>query len=609
MTHTLQAIAWTLIHFCWQATALAAVYRILSLAVARSSSHARYLVALSVLLLMMAVSAATLAWELGAGGATQAPPVSTSMVVNPPGSAPASRDLPHTMEPGRLAAQFAPSGFSLASVLPWVDGIWIAGVLALSLRSLGGWWFIQRLRTSARTQPPAAIHASFLRICAALGLRRSVLLRVSNSIAGPVTVGAVRAMVLLPLSAISSLGPDELEVVLAHELAHVRRADFLWNVIQTLAETLFFFHPAVWWINACIRHERELCCDDLALKICPNPVVYAGALFRLEEQRSRQLRLAMALDGHQPPQTLRMRIARILGDPAEISPGRSARPLSLAAACAAIIIFLLPVPQLLARLSPRPKAAVFQETAGNPLPKPSAAHPIPANISMRLAAPLQPVIIVSDAPQQEPVAIVASESADKPQTAPQDKPQERSSETQQHKSTYIDAMKAAGYDVDLDKYIAMKIQDITPEYARAMSQAGFGKLSADDLISCKIQGVTQEYIAQLKQQGLEVKSVHDAVSYRIFSVTPEFVAGMKAAGFDGLTSKQLLSLRVQGVTPEYARSITQQFPGATADDLVKTRIFNIDTAFIDSAKKHGFTNLSLEKLVRLRISGVLDEEK
>jgi hypothetical protein len=105
-----------------------------------------------------------------------------------------------------------------------------------------------------------------------------------------------------------------------------------------------------------------------------------------------------------------------------------------------------------------------------------------------------------------------------------------------------------------------------------------------------------------------VKDVHDAVSYRIFEVTPEFVAGMKAAGYGDLSSKQLLAMRVQGVTPEYARSIAQQFPGATAEDLVKTRIFNIDAAFIALAKKHGFTDLNLEKLVKLRVSGVLEDD-
>ncbi len=141
-----------------------------------------------------------------------------------------------------------------------------------------------------------------------------------------------------------------------------------------------------------------------------------------------------------------------------------------------------------------------------------------------------------------------------------------------------------------------------------MAQAGFGKLSADDLIACKIQGVSPETIADFKKQGLEVKSIHDAISYRIFGVTPQFAAGMSKAGFKNLDSKKLLALRVQGVTPEYAQSIASQYPGATVDDVIKTKIFNINSDFIAQAKAHGFTNLSLDKLVQLRISGVLDDE-
>jgi hypothetical protein len=120
--------------------------------------------------------------------------------------------------------------------------------------------------------------------------------------------------------------------------------------------------------------------------------------------------------------------------------------------------------------------------------------------------------------------------------------------------------------------------------------------------------VTPEFLADLKKRGLEVKSLQDAISYRIFDVTPEFVAGMKAAGFDNLSSQQLLTMRVQGVTPEYATTIRKQFPNATTEDIVKTKIFNIDAAFIADAKSHGFTGLSLDKLVQLRISGILDDE-
>jgi hypothetical protein len=375
-------------------------------------------------------------------------------------------------------------------------------------------------------------------------------------------------------------------MVLAHELAHVRRADFLCNLVQTLVETLFFFHPAVWWMGNRIRHERELCCDDLALKICPNPVTYATALFRLEEHRARQWRLAMALDGHQTSQTLRLRIARILGEPVSRLGGRPVQPFSLAVACVALSVSLVVARPVVASLNPLHSAVPTHRATmnANAMPQGKGLKPALKATSMRVA------------------------SADMVLQAAASGPQEKQSDSSQPKGSYIDRMKAAGYDVDLDKLIAMKVQDVTPEYAQGMAQAGFGKPSADELIACKIQGVTPEYISSLEQQGFQIKSFQDAVSFRIFGVTPEFVAGMKSAGFSDLTSQQLVSLRVQGVTHEYARQIAQEYPGATVDDLIKTRIFHIDAAFIESAKKHGFTHLSLEKLVQLRITGLLDDE-
>jgi beta-lactamase regulating signal transducer with metallopeptidase domain len=570
-------------------------------------------VALSALLLMLAAAAGTFAWELRDGFSSAAFAGSGSGEQNAlQGSALAHGAFPRSLEPGIAAAESAAKSLTLAEMLrgmlPWIDGLWVLGVVVLSLRTLGGWMLIEKLRRSATADAPAAVQASFLRIAAAMGLRREVLLRVSSAIAGPVTVGVVRALVLLPLSAATSLSMEEMEVVLAHELAHVRRADFLWNLLQALAETLFFFHPAVWWVSARIRYERELCCDDIALEYCSNPLVYAHALFRLEEQRSRQMQLAMALDGHQLPRTLRMRVARILGEPVMGKGMDAIRPRSLAAACAALMVLLLPVPQLLARLNP--VAAV------TPTKTREAVRPVLATVSVQAPKP-------SPSVPRAAVAETSAPNADESRVEQQDQDEEKADGAEQTaqasepqaapstpgKGSYIDRMRAAGYDVDLDKFIAMKIQNVTPEYAQAMSQLGFGKLSADDLIACKIQGVTPEVISKFKQEGFEVKSVHDAISYRIFNLTPEFAAGMKAAGFDGLGSKEMLAMRVQGVTPEYARAIKEQYPSATADDVVRTKIFHIDAAFIASAKKHGFTNLSLDKLVQLSISGLLDDEK
>jgi beta-lactamase regulating signal transducer with metallopeptidase domain len=597
MTHTLQSLAWTLIHFCWQAAIVAVVYRVLSVALACRSSQARYVVALVSLLLMLASAGATFAWEMRSGASSH---VFITKGSNPETTIAAS-DLPRTMAPGIVAASPMTESFSPVRLLPWIDGLWVIGVVALSLRSLGGWWLIQRLRASANDLPSAAIRANFKRISNAMGLRRIVLLRVSSAIAGPIAVGTIRTLVVLPLSAVTSLSPEELEVVMAHELAHICRADFFWNLLQTLAETLFFFHPAVWWISARTRHERELCCDDIALRICPNPIVYAHALYLLEKQRSRQLNLAMALDGHQSPQTLRMRIARILGEPLATGVSRPSRPFSLVAAFAALAILGLPVPQLLATLNPTPKASPAPVTAselslGSIVVRPVIAVHIAANHSVSAAHPHIQAATPEPAPETAPEANTEAQSDDK--TPGLAKPG----------SSYIDRMKAAGYDVDLDKLIAMKTMNVTPEYASAMANVGFGKPSADDLVACKSQGITPEFVAQIKKDGFEIKSLQDAIAYKMFGVTPEFAAAMKAAGFDGLTSSKLLDMRVQGITPEYVRDIRQQFPNATAEEVLQTRIFRIDAAFIASAQKHGFKDLSLQKLVQLRISGLLDDE-
>lgn len=580
MSYTLDALAWTLIHFCWQAAAVAVVYRIASLVLARGRSEMRYALSLAALLLMVGGALGTFAWEMRSATSSPAlPNIAAEMK-----SVALRAALQQKATPGKQVVGLVSDVSSSMNLLRWIDGLWVLGVGVLSMRSIGGWWLIQRLRATAVDEAPEALQASFARIGVALGIRRETLLRISSAVAGPITIGALRTMVLLPLSSLTLLGPEELEMVLAHELAHVRRADFLCNIAQTLVETLFFFHPAVWWIGKQIRHERELCCDDLALKICPNPVTYATALFRLEEQRARQWRLAMALNGNQSHQTLRLRIARILGEPVSHGGGRAVQPFSLVVACVALAASLVAAPPVVASFRPAMHGPIRHAAAQSAAATASTAvRPVTASV-MHMAL-------------HNALGQASATASQKP-----------SDELVQPHSSYIERMKAAGYDVDLDKYIAMKIQDVTPEFAQAMGQAGFGKLSADQLIACKIHGVTPEYIAQLKQQGFEIKGVQDAISFRIFEVTPEFVAGMKSAGFANLTDQQLLSLRVQGVTPEYAQGIAREFPGVTVEDVIKTRIFHIDSAFIESAKKLGFGDLSLDKLVKLRISGILEDE-
>ena len=128
----------------------------------------------------------------------------------------------------------------------------------------------------------------------------------------PTVVGWLRPVILLPASALTGLSPEQLEAILAHELAHIRRYDYLVNIVQTVVEILGFYHPAIWWVSRRIRIERENCCDDLAVHVCGSSLQYARALACMEEIRHNTGDLALAATGG----SLMARIARLLGRPA-----------------------------------------------------------------------------------------------------------------------------------------------------------------------------------------------------------------------------------------------------------------------------------------------------
>jgi beta-lactamase regulating signal transducer with metallopeptidase domain len=638
MNHHLESLGWTLVHFCWQAAAIALVYWFADAVLSKARSQTRYVLALATLLLMLSSALATLTYEetRSYSGPSSSPGAFSSPAMATIGPGISIQIAPLTgLNPTRATAQ--PMLLHLSRLLPWLDFAWLLGVACLSTRAIGGWRLIQRLRRSALAEAPEAVYASFTRLCKRLGIARHVSLRISEHIPGPLAMGIVRSLIILPASALMALDPEQLEAVLAHELAHVRRADYLWNLVQTMVETLFFFHPAVWWLGRRLRQQRELCCDDVAVQSCADPLIYATALLRLEERRTQRLGLAMALDGHRSWSGLRDRIARILSetDGDEATGERRPRdfvPIPLAAICALFLLILLSVPQIFAGL----RKTMQIQSATPALSAPQASTSAPATISVPAPA-VSPAADesapISPAAQVAPTITAVSDGASAMATADaqrtgkgagegaghgagrngsaedgENAEQASNPDTSAHKPDYIDGMRTAGYDVDVDKYVAMKVQGITPEYAREMANAGFGKPSANDLIAMKVQGVTPEYVSGLRAAGIQPGSIRDLISYRIFGVTPEFLAGMKAAGFDSIPPKKLIALRVQGVTPEYARTVKQQYPNVTTDELVQLRIFHIDDAFLAAAKRHGFASLSIQKLVQLRISGVLGED-
>jgi hypothetical protein len=196
---------------------------------------------------------------------------------------------------------------------------------------------MQRMRTHDVRPAAPSWEQTLARLARQLHITRAVALAESTRVDVPTVIGWLSPLVLLPVSAIAALSPAQLEAILAHELAHIRRHDYLVNLLQTLVETLLFYHPAVWWVSRRIRIEREHCCDDLAVTLCGDPVAYVNALADLESLRStaapfrRADHIAMAATGG----SLLHRVRRLLGTPESHS---VRAPIGLAASAAALLV-------------------------------------------------------------------------------------------------------------------------------------------------------------------------------------------------------------------------------------------------------------------------------
>ncbi|HWB07863.1 MAG TPA: TIGR03067 domain-containing protein [Pirellulales bacterium] len=193
--------------------------------------------------------------------------------------------------------------------MAWIVTAWGLGVVFCSLRPLLGWYTLRSLRRVGVSPASDEVLAALRRVSERLGVRRAVGALQSTVALVPMVIGYLRPVILLPLGLVTSVPAAQLEAILAHELTHVRRHDFIVNVLQTLVETLFFYHPAVWWLSRQIRVEREHCCDDHVVMLLDNRVEYGRALVAIDELRGRNMVLALgATDG-----PLLSRVRRIVG--------------------------------------------------------------------------------------------------------------------------------------------------------------------------------------------------------------------------------------------------------------------------------------------------------
>lgn len=301
-----------LLHFLWQGALLGLLYVVLRPWCKVAASRYRLGMFFILALLSCPVLTAFRLWPVAGMGD------STSAVAGAVVFASAGQSLPH---------------WSLQATLPWLVGSWLLGVVALASRALWQWHKLQSLLRSAHA-PEARWQECLIRLSERFGVRRSVRLLYSARAVTPMLIGWIKPAILLPASLLSGFPPQQIELIIAHELAHVRRWDYLANLFQIIVETVLFYHPVVHWIGRDVRDAREECCDDLVLRTSSggSALPYARALAGLEELRLdlRAVSPALGADGG----VLIARIRRIVGvtEMAQPAPRNYAVPLLLVAA-------------------------------------------------------------------------------------------------------------------------------------------------------------------------------------------------------------------------------------------------------------------------------------
>ncbi len=653
----LQGLGWTLLHFVWQGASLAALFAVANACCRRATT--RYALAVITLVLMMAAPVLTFtglmrqrdpAVRYGAQGASAiaVKPVQ-GVSVTARSSAPAP-EIPASQPAGIL----------------WCVEVWFLGVVLLSLRTAGGLFLIEKMRRREIKPVARELFEKCQVLQKRMGLDRVIRYCECLRLDAPAVLGWFRPVVLLPARALTGLSEEQIEMVIVHELAHIRRLDCFVNLFQIGVETLLFYHPAVWWVSQRIRTEREHCCDDEAVAVCGDAANYARALTLMEEWRTAP---SLLMAANRSP--LSQRVVRLLG--LDEAAGRfRAAGMAVAVACLAG-----------AMLAGNAFLGVAHAALG------SKASPAHAQERSRLnVAPEQGSSVIVVRPTTASTytkSFASAEQAGKDKD--KDKEQKANDQTA-NKESYLDGMEAAGFkNLSADELIAMKIQGVTPQYVKEIHDLGMKptpeefigmrvqgitpeyiremrsvapNLSIDELIGMKVQGITPQYANEMRGLGLKADpenligmkvqgitpqyvndmrglglktDADDLIGMKVQGITPEYVKGMQALGFkpdteeligmkvQGVTPEyvrgmqatglkpdvdNLIGMKVQGITPEYVKSMQDAgFKNLDIEELIGAKVQGITPEFIEKARKHGFQNLTLDKLIALKQAGVL----
>ncbi len=663
-------LALTLAHSLWQG-ALVALLLAIVLGLTPRRADLRHACACAALVLCLVLPAVTFVVvaegsDPASGIAAAVPPVAGPAVETARLETAADRPAPASAAPAP-SPPWRDLGRRLAEGLhgkaPLIAALWLIGVLLLGAWHLGGWLRTRNWVGLGRPAAPELLDR-VAAIAARLGLRRRLRVLITAAIDVPAVVGWLRPTLLVPVSVLTGLSPQQLDLILAHELAHIRRWDPLVAVLQVVAETLLFHQPAVWWISMQIRRERELCCDDVAVSVGGDRLAYARALLTLEEQRTWLPAVAQGAGGG----SLLHRILRLTGG----SPMRSTLTPSRLAGLTLVLIALTA------------GAALTLAASGSPLNVAQASdrddgdrridgtwrlkegryggrvqlrhdrdddHESTMTLRLdddqleQLREGRGDLVIARDAgvitlerdrdetrgdfgfrpdrgfadwlddrglrgPDRDEQLVMACNGVDRALVegladaghAPDDLDMLIAAGIHRVTPAFAREMDGLFPGLDLEELIAFRVHDIDRSYVRELDEMGFRGLAAGEVMSMRIHNIDADYVRELDEMGFRDLDAGEAVSMRIHHIDADYVRELAELGFRGLSAEEIMSMSIHGIDARFLHRMAEAgYDDLSPEQALAFSIHRVDARFVRELAERGYRDLDPEELVGMRI--------
>jgi beta-lactamase regulating signal transducer with metallopeptidase domain len=537
----LRAICWTLLHSLWQGLLLALIAGVILVMTKKASSALRYNLLCALLLLFLAASTYTFYGQLhqntGAAPAIGHTPAPTTIETvgnsNPATISTTAHTLQNSID---TLVQYFNAHAAIVVV------IWFIVFMARFVKVLSGLVYAQRVRHYQTSPAPAHWQQRLGQLLKKLQISRPVSLLESAVIKIPMVVGVLKPVVLVPVGMLTHISPEQVESILIHELAHIRRQDYLFNLIQHLVDTLFFFNPALVWVSSLIRGERENCCDDVAINQTRSRRQLISALVSFHEYTQATNRFALQFAGKE--NQVVKRVKRIVH--------KKNHSLNAGERIVLMSSILLLSAAFITTKSSRPELS--------PVPATVAPHPATTTATSTTAAAKLTSV---PAKKTQPVSIKLITTIPAPAPAP---------------------------------------RDTTP---RTDTTDPFAHISVDKLIECKEHGVTPEFIASLKKMGYTNITPDDAIRLVDHGVTLEFITDLKGLGYTDVSLNKTIELVDHGVNTGFIKRIRELgFPELSLNKAIELVDHGVTTDFIAAWKKRTASHLDLNDYIKLRNAGI-----